>query len=307
MKTGPIGTCLGIVLAWALCAQTAAPDRRFEVASVKRDDPKIYEYNGGRPNLPMRSVSGLRVNLPGETIKSLTATAYAIDERLISGPDFVEKEQDLYRVEAVMPAGFAREDIPAMVRTLLQERFHLVAHTIAAERSGYALTVSRKGAKLRAGRAVDDSECPDEWTGGLGGETCRFARVVGDVKTSTRILKDTPNGPILSAFSSKESHTEYYRITMPKLAALLSGNVQRSGFTTPPVHRAYGPKPYVSVVDATGLQGEWDVVVDTDFEDGASLPSVIASLEKQGLTLTQTTIPSEKLVIDRVDRIPTEN
>jgi uncharacterized protein (TIGR03435 family) len=196
----------------------------------------------------MRSASGLRVNLPGETIKSLTSTAYAIDERLISGPDWVEKEQDLYRVEAVMPAGSTVKDIPAMVRTLLQERFHLVAHRVTVETSGYALTVSRKGAKLRVGRAVDDSECTAEWIGAVGGETCTFARSVGDVKTSIKILKDTPNGPILSAYTGKESHTEYYRITMPKLAAQLSGRVQRPEFLAHPIpHRAFGPKaPFVS-------------------------------------------------------------
>jgi uncharacterized protein (TIGR03435 family) len=60
-------------------------------------------------------------------------------------------------------------------------------------------------------------------------------------------------------------------------------------------------------VDATGLQGEWDVVLDTDLDDGVLLPSLIASMEKQGLTLTRTTLPTEKLVIDRVDKIPTEN
>jgi uncharacterized protein (TIGR03435 family) len=96
---------------------------------------------------------------------------------------------------------------------------------------------------------------------------------------------------------------------MPKLAALLSFDVQLSDLARPSARfRPFGAKaPYVSVVDATGLQGEWDVVVYTDFEDGALLPSLMASLEKQGLTLTRTTIPTEKFVIDRVDRIPTAN
>lgn len=303
MRTELIRTCQAIALAGALCAQTAAPDPRFEVASVKRENAGTYEYTGGRPNIPMRGISGLRVDFQGETIMSLVSTAYAIDARLISGPDWVEKGEGRYRIGAVMPAGSGVRDVAPMIKTLLRERFHLVAHRVMAEKSGYALTVSRKGAKLREGRALDESECPTEWTGALRGRICRFDQFAGNVRMHTSLYKEAAYGPALWQIGAGEWHEEFYSITMPKLAALLSTRVE-----PPSAFHAFGPTaPYVVIVDQTTLQGEWDVVVDTDRDDGELLPSIVSSLEKQGLTLTHTTVPVEKLVIDQVDRIPTEN
>ena len=59
------------------------------------------------------------------------------------------------------------------------------------------------------------------------------------------------------------------------------------------------------VLDRTGIEGEWDVEVDTASGDTA-LPWVSGSLQRQGLRLEKMMVPVQRLV-DRVDRMPTEN
>lgn len=64
------------------------------------------------------------------------------------------------------------------------------------------------------------------------------------------------------------------------------------------------------VVDKTGLDGSYDIKVDfsSDTSTDTSLPSIFTALrETLGLKLEPQSVPAEFLVIDNVDRIPTEN
>jgi len=294
-----------LALAFTLYAQTPAAPLRFEVASVKLNRESEV-YSGGRPNLTGRPhISGLRVDFQSVTMRSMLAMAYALDPRQIVAPDWVNKSAEEYSIQAVMPAGTTPKDIPEMIKGLLAERFYLLAHRTEADQSAYALVVSKKGAKLRSAREVNESACSDAWQEGYGGNICRIEQTIGDQVVKTQILQDTPNGPILMRFTPQERHTEYYRITMPKLATLLSGMLA----PLPPGFRfAFGPHaPYTAVVDRTGISGEWNVAVDQDPTEGASFSSINASLEKYGLLLERTTVPAGKVVIDRIDRLPTAN
>ena len=64
------------------------------------------------------------------------------------------------------------------------------------------------------------------------------------------------------------------------------------------------------VVDKTGITGTYDIVLDyaRDGDTNASLPSLFTALQEQlGLKLEARKLPLEMLVIDHVERIPTEN
>ena len=63
----------------------------------------------------------------------------------------------------------------------------------------------------------------------------------------------------------------------------------------------------VTVVDRTGLEGQWRVIIDEEMGPGTRLPSLIASLNRPGLGLERTEVPVEKIVIDGVDKDPTPN
>lgn len=67
------------------------------------------------------------------------------------------------------------------------------------------------------------------------------------------------------------------------------------------------------VSDATGLKGEYDFVmywaldVPEAATSGAPLPTLSAALQKIGLRLERGKVPIDVLVIDHIEKVPTEN
>jgi uncharacterized protein (TIGR03435 family) len=137
----------------AAFAQVPA-ELRFEVASV-RPTLSQTEWNqqvvapaarsGQVPPSPLMHVVGLHVDTPGLPMRALLSTAYRIDARLIVAPDWVNEGEARFAIHATVPAGGTEEQYPDMLRALLEERFHLVAHRAAIEQTAYALVVWKNG------------------------------------------------------------------------------------------------------------------------------------------------------------------
>ena len=71
---------------------------------------------------------------------------------------------------------------------------------------------------------------------------------------------------------------------------------------------------HVAVADQTGISGTFDLALDwspdggANVGDGAAGPSVFTAVQDQlGLKLESAKVPTEMLVVDRIDRVPTEN
>ncbi len=309
---------LVIIAGFAAHAQSPPPAIRFEVASIRpvppgppdANNPSFAAFRAGKAtSFCIVCVSGLRYDNYGMVLKELIADAYRIDSRLVVAPDWVNQtEGTQFVIHAVLPEGATREQIPDMLRALLEERFHLVSHRATVEQTAYALVAAKNGPKLKKPGDVDRSGC-EEWSdaggpAGSGNQVCRTGQVIGDRHINVMTMTNSVWGPMLSSTSrdsslgTSESHGEYFRITMPELAKLLT-NLLSS------VRGAQGAGSIVQVTDRTGIAGAWDAVVDYEFD--SKLPSASASLEKQGLRLERTTVPVEKLIIDSIDKVPTEN
>jgi uncharacterized protein (TIGR03435 family) len=64
------------------------------------------------------------------------------------------------------------------------------------------------------------------------------------------------------------------------------------------------------VADKTGLSGSYDIhlAYRESAEEDTSLPSIFTAVQEQlGLKLVPAKVPVDNLVIDHVDKVPTEN
>ena len=132
------------VFTWALLgaalalAQTAPP--RFEVASVK---PAPADAKGSSWNV---RPGGLIVN--NMTLKEIIQVAYGLQEYQCSTPGWLQEAR--YNIVAKPEAGATDgNQLTAMLRTLLAERFKLAIHRETKLVPGYALVVAKGGLKAK--------------------------------------------------------------------------------------------------------------------------------------------------------------
>jgi len=129
----------------------------FEVASVKPSGPtdpkrdRLFEMAAGDGGM-MRGGhflpgDGQRIEIHGMSAAELIAAAYRIPLREIVGPSWMSDAR--FEVEALIPSGQTRDEAPAMLLTLLQERLALKAHHEVRKTSGYILSVGKGGPKLK--------------------------------------------------------------------------------------------------------------------------------------------------------------
>ncbi len=100
-------------------------EQAFDVASVKYIGPRAIQTGPGRGMVigeqPFR-YSGQRLTFK-LALLSILEEAYGLEEWQIVAPDWLNEE--LYQVDAIMPANATQHDSRVMVRTLLTERFGL--------------------------------------------------------------------------------------------------------------------------------------------------------------------------------------
>ena len=229
-------------------AQTA-----FEVASVKLH---VAGSGGGRSD-PGKFVGTFSVTV-------LISMAYGLqaDHQLV-GPRWADTL--FLDIDAKMPEGATREQIPRMIQTLLTDRLRLTVHQESRIMSVYELTVGKAGPKMKE---VDPTQFNE-------------------------ILR-LPRG--------FRGH-----LTMPHLTALLSERLGRY------------------VLDSTGLKAIYDVDLQWMPDEAAApagasdpppqplpettVPSdLFPAIQQQlGLKLESRRAPVKVVVVDHLERVPTEN
>jgi uncharacterized protein (TIGR03435 family) len=236
----------------------------------------------------------------------LIRAAYRVKLYQISGPDWMTTSR--FDVVAKLPEGAKADQVPEMMQTLLEERFHLVLHNSSKEMPVYALVAGKDGSKLK-------ESTPDEATDGAGvaagGSPTAGAGGRSGMGTSP-MSTSGPNGSSRMSVTPNGLHVDLKNMTIASMLDWLSR------FTDRPV------------VDQTGLTGRYDLGLDVSRDEmlnaaraagmvvdaarrapeGATDPggdSVFASLQKVGLKLEPRRLPLTLLVVDRLDKTPTEN
>jgi uncharacterized protein (TIGR03435 family) len=286
--------CVAISGVVTLFAQDGGrPGPAFDVASVKRYQP----VQGRRPPNVIDLLPGGRVIAPYATLRNLIATAYNIlDLQIVDSRNLIPDER--FEIEGRTRADATVDDARAMLRTLLAERFGLVAHRESRDLAVQVLTMARAdrrpGDKLRP----SGSDCaPIQGPPNVSAPPPPPPPPPGD-----SVARGLPlSGASIRCVSARMTttygdHWSYREVPMPILVQRFVEMVGRP------------------VIDRTGLTGSFDVDLtytsESSIVDAANAPNApsftTAIREQLGLRLDPDRAPVEVLVIDAVTP-PNEN
>jgi uncharacterized protein (TIGR03435 family) len=284
----------------------------FEVASVKKAEPlNVNAIMAGKMNLGM-VIDNAQVNIKSMSIGEMMRVAYKVFPYQVSGPEWVTAER--YTVTAKMPAGSTRDQVPEMMQALLAERFKLTFHRETKDQPVYALVVMKGGPKLQESAPDDAAPAPS------GGPAAPQATAPTDGGAQVRVnVSSDSSGTVQQAspygnvkFLGRENGM---RLECTKMTA--RGMVDQLG--------RFVERP---VIDMTDLKGKYDLTLDVGWGDmmamaravGMTLPiqappgamepgssAVFTAIQQYGLKLDPRKMPIEMLVIDHVEKTPTEN
>ncbi len=132
----------------AQAQQRPAARAEFEVVSVKPGDPADpSSSSGGTPG---------RLQMRNTTLNNLVRGAYRLNElQLEGGPKWADSQR--FNIDAKLPAGASRDQIPLMMQSLLADRFKLVYHRVTKMLPEYELVVAPGGPKLQEASPEDQN------------------------------------------------------------------------------------------------------------------------------------------------------
>src|SRR4051794_16543422 len=146
-----------IALLVGVQAQAQAPGKQleFEVASVR---PSSKEMRDAAPVTLGLRMDGSQARIGALTLRDYIAMAFRIKSYQVLGAEWIATER--FDVNAKLPEGSTVDQIPAMVQSLLSERFALKFHREPKDLPVYALVVGKPPLKLKESRIDPDASAP---------------------------------------------------------------------------------------------------------------------------------------------------
>jgi uncharacterized protein (TIGR03435 family) len=316
----------GLLTAVGLWAQ--APTE-FEAASIKPAAPMAL----GRMMIGMRGGPGTpspgQMTFTNVSLAQIMQRAYDVKSYQISGPNWMSSAR--FDISARVPAGTTRAQSNVMLQNLLADRFKLVLHHSTKESSIYVLLVAKGGPKLKesAKESTDDAVAAPPPGGqrmdGPGrGMMDGPGRGMMGKDGMPQLPPGTPRGtPMMIGEGQMIAPGGQIRMisngaTIGKFLDVLANQLDRP------------------VTDMTGLSGTYDITLDFAIdpsimqakmaamgggppppemappEGAAQDPSGAATIfsaltDQLGLRLEARKGPVDLLVIDSVQKTPTEN
>jgi uncharacterized protein (TIGR03435 family) len=240
------------------------------------------------------------------TLRQLVAEAYQVRSSQIVGPDWMGG--DRFDLVCRMPAGSRKEDAPQMLRSLLGDRFKVVAHREPRTLDVMALMVGKNGPKLK--ESAPEPANAEEWEAEAAKVAAQTAANGG--RNSAAFMMGSIAVHFLFDNANSSAHLELTRVRMADLADLLTRYPVANGRL---------------VVDQTGLEGKYDAVLDAALSEltgamaeggssaapnpaeAASAPGgdMLRSLRGLGLELEKRKASVEHVIVERAERAPTGN
>jgi uncharacterized protein (TIGR03435 family) len=311
-------------LSWTLRAQAPAASSAtgpvFEVATIRPAasiQNIIQQLQAGKAPPIGMVIDGTRLYMGFQSLADLIRIAYRLKAYQIQGPDWMSQQR--FEIQAKIPEGVPEDKVPEMLQALLAERFKLAIHHDQKELPVYALIVGKNGPKLTEASPEPDAPLPDSPGAMSIGTEKGQMKVVQDGKGGTLMQGGGQSGTVRQSLSDAGVHLEMTKTNLPYMVDLLTSLLDRP------------------VLDMTELRGNYKVTLDLPMEDlqlllrrnaaalgidvpgpppgtspadAASTPggsAVFTAMEKLGLKLDARKAPVDTIVIDRLEKMPTDN
>jgi uncharacterized protein (TIGR03435 family) len=301
-------------LAVSLAYGQGAKRLEFEVASIKPSlppgsGPGRFGIEGGPGTRDPGRLTGSHA-----TLSFLLTYAYDVRRNQLSG---VQEwmDRDMFDFAANVPEGATKEQVKAMLQNLLIDRFKLAVHRETKEVPIYALVVAKGGSKLK----------PAETPPAASASPKEGAQPVGPARFHMG-ADGCPDGVPMRAAAGDTR--QGYMLFINGRACLIAMNQ-----TTNWVAEMLAPHIGRQVVDMTGLEGEYafrlrfdpggrvmtgpvappppgggDGAARVPTPDADQFPDIFTAVQEQlGLKLESRKGPVDLLVIDHLEKTPTEN
>jgi uncharacterized protein (TIGR03435 family) len=289
-----------------LCASVTAQTPTFEVASVKRHTPDksmpatLMRLSGG-PGTPDPE----QLTYTNVPLGFILVRAFDIQGFQPSGPDWLLDAR--YDILAKIAPGTSKARFNLMLQNLFAERFGMKIHHEKRELSGYELVVGKGGTKMtKSGEPIGPPAGPEDLMfmpdGGRGGP-------IATIKDKNGLMELAPGrkGRVLLPLGAGRMRIS---ARLQSIADIVSTCQRQTG------------QP---VVDKTGLTGIYDFNLDfspnastvsasalpsdvppADIKDEGGAPFLVA-IQSLGLRLQPVKTPVDVVVIDYIEKVPTEN
>jgi uncharacterized protein (TIGR03435 family) len=308
----------------------------FEVASIKPaaplDQAKMAAamQRGEMPKIGPH-VEGSRAEYTFMALRDLIVMAYKVKPYQVTGPDWLNTTR--FDIVAKMPEGATKADAPKMLQALLEDRFKLVVHKDSKENPVLGLVLAKGGAKMKesteAPKPIDDSAPLKPGENKMDGPDGPVRMTMGKAGSATVNMGMKGSMSYRMDPAAGTMHLDGEQLAMDGFADMLTQFGQMTG--------AGGRR----VVDMTGLKGYYQVALDFSLADliamaraqgmdvgaagggaggganparpaesasdpsgGRSLFDAVAAL---GLKLEPRKAVTEQLIVDKVEKVPTEN
>jgi uncharacterized protein (TIGR03435 family) len=235
----------------------------------------------GRAGKIYAKIDSAQVDIAGHTLPDLIALAFHVTWDHVVGPKWMADAR--FNIFAKLPQGASKDQVPEMLQALLAERLKLAIHHEQRAVPIYALLADPAALKLQESAKDDSQPIPCNSTPPAGHHVCH--------KVSMALLANQLTG--------------IARMSLAAPSGVISWAIDRP------------------VVDMTGLKGLYDFSLDYGLVGGSGAVgragnddaqtdvrvemSIVAALKKVGLKLDPRKVPFDHIIVDHVEKTPTEN
>jgi uncharacterized protein (TIGR03435 family) len=340
-------TVAGLVTVAGILAFGQSPDSKleFEVATIKPWAAPAGGGRGmfmglrGGPGTPDPG----QITISGLPLKFLLANAYDVRPYQIIGPGWLDMER--FDIVAKVPPGTTKEQARIMMQNLLADRFGMKLHHETKDSQVYELVVGKNGPKMQRSESQDDPAPPKEGAAPPAPGPPKLDK--NGVPQLDRpglimMVRIGPKGPLSHMVGRQQTMPQFAQMLGNQVNRPVVDKTGLSGkydFTLeftfepgagpgglalppPPPGGFGGPGGGPGPVTAGGAGGgqasvgggppggpkEGPVTAPLDSQTADSAPTIFTALQEQlGLKLDSKKAPLDMLVIDHIEKTPTEN